>query len=37
MQGGVWRPHYFAWGKGLTADSFEDVVRLRREGARTGR
>ena len=37
MQGGVWRPHYLAWGKGLTAGSFEDVLRLRREGAGTGR
>ncbi len=37
MQGGIWRPHYLAWGKGLTADSFEDVVRLRREGPQTGR
>lgn len=33
MQGGIWRPHYFAWGKGLTADSFEDVVRLRQQAS----
>jgi len=37
MQGGIWRPHYLAWGKGLTADSFEDVVRLRRERSESGR
>lgn len=33
MQGGIWRPHYFAWGKGLTADNFEDVVRIRGEAS----
>jgi len=37
MQGGIWRPHYLAWGRGLTADSFEDVLRLRREGAQSNR
>ena len=36
MHGGIWRPHYLAWGKGLTAGRFGDVVRLRREAERTG-
>ena len=37
MQGGIWRPHYFAWGKGLTADSCEDLLRAQRERSSTGR
>lgn len=35
-QGGIWRPHYLAWGTGLTPDSFEDVLRLRRQAGSAG-